>query len=337
MTSRTNASITGRYGLHRSDYRRRIQAYQVLESLHPSARTGELFPVHASRCFFFAVIETSSPFHLLATLLSDYVPRNDECLSTLVHFHQYVKDRGETPVHEPDDPIRNPYTHRHGQDGLPVWAIMAQFPERLKAFQLGFMSQEDSVPIIGFYDFSTLHDAAGDGERVTLVDVGGGQGQSIAQILTAFPSLPANRMVLQDLPEPIQQVQTAKSLPAGVVAMVHDFWTPQPVQGAKAYFFRRIMHDYSDENCVKILAHIRDAMLPDSRVLIADMVMPKRVHEADLPAAAMDNCVMVMGGKERTEQGFARILDDAGLSLHQVWRSRAGGAAGNIVEARLKA
>lgn len=216
---------------------------------------------------------------------------------------------------------------------------MAQYPDRLKAFQLGFMSQEDSVPVIGFYDFAGLYDAENDGDRVTLVDLGGGQGQSIAQMLKAFPSLKPDRMVLQDLPEPIAQAEESagtSSLPKGFKAMVHDFWTPQPVKGAKAYFFRRIMHDYSDENCSKILSHVRDAMAPDSKVLIADMVMPKRVHEADLPAAAMDNCVMVMGGKERTAEGFEKILDDAGLKLEKIWQSREGGAAGNIVEAKLK-
>lgn len=254
----------------------------------------------------------------------------------MIHFHQYVKDRGEIPVHEPDDPLRNPYTHRHNADGMPVWAVMAQFPDRLKAFQLGLMAQEDSVPIIGFFDFATLYDATADGDRTTLIDIGGGQGQSIIEILRNYPSLRPDKFILQDLPEPIQQAQTAGLLPDGVTTMVHDFWTPQPIKAAKAYFFRRIMHDYSDENCTKILAHIRDAMAPDSKVLIADMVMPKRVAEADLPAAAMDNCVMVMGGKERTEDGFRKILEDAGLKLHKVWRSREGGAAGNIVEARLK-
>lgn len=256
----------------------------------------------------------------------------------MVNFHKYVKERAAMDgkaVQEPDDPLRNPYTYRHGMDGSPVWAIMAQFPDRLKAFQLGFMSQEDSVPIMGFYDYSALYDAGNDGDRATLVDVGGGQGQSILQILKAFPVLQANRMVLQDLPEPIKQSQESKLLPEGVTAMVHDFWTPQPVKGAKAYLLRRIIHDYSDENCVKLLSHLRDAMLPDSRVLIADMVMPKRVYEADLPAAAMDNCVMVMGGKERTEEAFRKILEDAGLNLVKVWQSREGGATGNLVEARL--
>lgn len=41
------------------------------------------------------------------------------------------------------------------------------------------MSQEDSVPIIDFYDSSALYSPDSDGDRATLVDVGGGQGQSI--------------------------------------------------------------------------------------------------------------------------------------------------------------
>ena len=260
---------------------------------------------------------------------------NDECMATLVHFHTYLSEVRGPPYNEPDDPLRNPYTSRHNMDGHPVWEVMAQFPKRIKAFQLGFMSQEDSVPIIGFYDFSKLYDAANDGDRMTLVDVGGGQGQSLAQILKAYPTLDAKRLVLQDLPQPIEQAQL--ELPSEMVKMVHDFWTPQPIKGAKAYLLRRVVHDYSDENVVKILTHLKNAMEADSRILIADMVMPKRVREADLPAAAMDCTVMVMGGKERTEEGFVKLLEEAGgLELVKIHRIREGGASGNIVEVGLK-
>lgn len=93
------------------------------------------------------------------------------------------------------------------------------------------------------------------------------------------------------------------------------------------------MHDYSDEYCIRILKHLAEAMSADSRVLIADMVLPARVTEADLPAAVMDVCVMTMGGKERTEEGFKFILEAAGLELLKVWKASFG--AGALVEARL--
>jgi hypothetical protein len=57
-------------------------------------------------------------------------------------------------------------------------------------------------------------------------------------------------------------------------------------------------------NDVTILKHLANAMKPDSRILIADFVIPARIGEADLGAAAMDNTVMAMGGKVRTEAMF---------------------------------
>jgi hypothetical protein len=54
------------------------------------------------------------------------------------------------------------------------------------------------------------------------------------------------------------------------------------------------------------------------------MVMPARVGDADLPAAAMDNTVLVMGGKERIEDGFREMLGKAGLELVKVWRLNVG-------------
>lgn len=97
---------------------------------------------------------------------------------------------------------------------------------------------------------------------------------------------------------------------------------------------RMIMHDYADAVCVSILSRLAEAMAPDSRVLIADMVMPQRVGEADFPAAILDQCVMTMGGKERTENGFRAIMEPAGLELVKVWRIP--GVPGGCVEGRLK-
>ena len=94
------------------------------------------------------------------------------------------------------------------------------------------------------------------------------------------------------------------------------------------------MHDYSDDVNVIILAQLAKAMRPDSLVLVADMVMPARLGEADLPAATMDNIMFLMGGKERTEESFREMFDRAGLELVKVWKASFG--AGALVEARLK-
>jgi hypothetical protein len=65
------------------------------------------------------------------------------------------------------------------------------------------------------------------------------------------------------------------------------------------------------------------------------MVLPAHVNEADFPFVVMDQAAMTMGGKERTEAGFAKLFDAAGLELVQVWL--VPGVPGACVEARLKA
>ena len=64
------------------------------------------------------------------------------------------------------------------------------------------------------------------------------------------------------------------------------------------------------------------------------MVVPTRIYEADLSIVSMDFCMMNIGGRERTEEGFAKILKQAGLELVKVWK---GFGSDRLVEARLLA
>lgn len=97
---------------------------------------------------------------------------------------------------------------------------------------------------------------------------------------------------------------------------------------------RMILHDYADRVGINILKNLAEAMAPDSRVLICEMVLPSRVTEADFPAAVLDQAVMTMGGKERTERGFGKMLEEAGMELVRVWR--VPGVPGGCVEGKLK-
>lgn len=38
----------------------------------------------------------------------------------------------------------------------------------------------------------------------------------------------------------------------GVEMMAHDFFTPQPVQNAKYYYLRTVLHDWADDKAVPI-------------------------------------------------------------------------------------
>ncbi|MCJ1395327.1 hypothetical protein MMC18_008211 [Xylographa bjoerkii] len=249
---------------------------------------------------------------------------------SLDRFHEYLTDRG-TPC-EPDDPAFNPYTWTHKQDGTMFYDIMAQHPEQLQKFQTVLENMEKRKPLDAFYNFGQL---ATTETRAVLVDVGGGTGKMIKQIMQAHPELARTpeKLVLEDMEETIQRARKAGVVPEGVRMIAHDFFTEQPVKGAKAYYLRRVLHNWSDTKCIAILKPLAEAMSADSVLLVSDMVMPARCGEADLLAVTMDLGMLKLGGKERTEAGFTKILEPAGLELVKVWRAPFGADA--LVEARL--
>lgn len=267
-----------------------------------------------------------------ALFLAEY----DEWFKNMVNFDDYLAEKGLLGhAAEPFDQLHNPYTWTHKSEGTPVWAIMARDPEKIQTFQIGLSGIDLAIPVVGHFDYSVL--ATGDDEdTIELIDVGGAAGAVLKQIIEKYPALNPKKCMLQERPDVIDMAKSLPKgeLPEGLQFMPHDFLTEQPVKGAQAYFMRMILHDYSDPVCTQILSNISSAMSEHSRVLVCDMVLPERVNEATFPAAVLDQAVMSMGGKERTEEGFRKVFEGAGLELVKVWR--APGVPGGCVEGRLK-
>ncbi|KAI7764424.1 hypothetical protein LZL87_003629 [Fusarium oxysporum] len=273
------------------------------------------------------ILDKPAPGHLFLAMY-------DEWFKHMYNFDDYLVSKGR--YEEPQDPLYNPYTAYWKQEGTPVWSIMMQNPERFQTFQTGMAGIDVAIPVTGHFDFSILKNDSSDTDNATieLVDVGGGEGTVLNKVLEAHPELSPKNCMLQERPEVIQLAKSKKTLPDDVQLVEHDFMTEQPVKGAKAYFMRMILHDYADAVGIQILTRLAEAMKPYSRVLICEMVLPPRVGEADFASAVLDQAVMTMGGKERTEAGFQKMFDAAGLELVKTWR--APGVPGGCVEARLK-
>lgn len=125
-------------------------------------------------------------------------------------------------------------------------------------------------------------------------------------------------LILQDLPPVLDQIGD-QDLP-GVKKMVHDFFTPQPIQHAQMYYIRRVMHDWQDEDAVKILSNIVPAMAPDSRIIVSDTALPEPVTEIDAHAVWLDLMMLCIGGKERTTRDWEVLGAMAGLKCVKVWQ-----------------
>jgi hypothetical protein len=84
---------------------------------------------------------------------------------------------------------------------------------------------------------------------------------------------------------------------------------------------RRVLHDFYEPVCIKILKNIASAMTLKSRLIIAEMILPDKTSssEGDLTPYWMDFSMMMLNGKEKTRKEFEEILDAAGLKIVKVW------------------
>ena len=89
------------------------------------------------------------------------------------------------------------------------------------------------------------------------------------------------------------------------------------LEGARAYFFRNICHDWSDEHCVSILKNTACSMRKGySRILIDDYVIPET--DAPLHQSGLDFLMMYASGMERTRRQWQSLLEQAGLEIVKV-------------------
>jgi O-methyltransferase domain len=100
--------------------------------------------------------------------------------------------------------------------------------------------------------------------------------------------------------------------------------------GADAYILSHIIHDWSEDQCLTILGHVRNAMKPHGRLLLVEMVLA--AGDAPHPGKILDMVMLAQfgGGQERTEAEYASLLGKAGFRLTRVIPTD---SAASIVEA----
>ena len=152
--------------------------------------------------------------------------------------------------------------------------------------------------------------------EVVLVDIGGGIGHDISEVRSKFLNLPG-RMVLQDLPHVIDSIP--QPLPSSIETMKYDMFTEQPIKGAKAYYMRTVLHDWPNKQALVALNRIREAMAPESILLLNENSLPPN----NVPAfsAHLDFSMMELTGSlERTEQQWIDLVTEAGLKVVKIWK-----------------
>lgn len=149
----------------------------------------------------------------------------------------------------------------------------------------------------------------------TIVDVGGGDGSLLIEVLTAYPELSG---ILFDRPDVVERARERLAR-AGLVdrtRRVGGNFLEEVPSGADAYLMKWILHDWEDADAERILRVTRSAMKAGTDLLVVERVIPERVGEQDLEVVLADLHMMVMnGGVERTEAEFSELLTRAGFRL----------------------
>ncbi|KAL2829545.1 S-adenosyl-L-methionine-dependent methyltransferase [Aspergillus cavernicola] len=160
-----------------------------------------------------------------------------------------------------------------------------------------------------------LHDSVPINPDAPLyVDVGGGLGQDLRLVKAELGDVSKGQLVLED------QVSTINNIPtdlhdADFEYIPHDFFTAQPVKGARVYSFKGVLHDWPDDKALQILSHIVAVMTPGySRVWILDGIVPDT--GADKVLAELNLCMMAWyGALERNREQWGELLGQAGLRV----------------------
>ncbi|MFD0385317.1 methyltransferase [Streptomyces stramineus] len=211
-----------------------------------------------------------------------------------------------------DQAVRTGETTFETAFGTDFFGHLKEHPELSAEFNVA-MGQATLVAaeaLPGHHDF---------GRYGTIVDVGGGDGTLLAAILRAHPG---PRGVIYDTAEGLAQAPArlaAQGLTDRVTLTVGDFFASAPA-GGDLYLLKSVIHDWTDEQCVTILRHIR-TVIPDSGTLmIVEPVLPAVVDAGTTPLAYLSdlNMLVNVGGRERTADDFAALCTEAGFALDAV-------------------
>jgi hypothetical protein len=197
--------------------------------------------------------------------------------------------------------------------GMPFYEYLAEHPDTAETFAEAMGSER--VPAV-------LADCEFTG---TVVDVGGGSGGLLAEVLAGQPDL---RGVLLELPDAVRAARTrlTDACLGDRVELVEGSFFDRVPGGGDVYVLARILHNWADDHAEVILRGVAAAMPAGARLLVLE-----RLVSEETAAAGMVDLLMLgmLEGHDRTEAEYLRLLDNAGFSIMEVRHS----AAESVLEA----
>lgn len=193
--------------------------------------------------------------------------------------------------------------------GKPIFEWLVDNPEEGEIFHRANAMKASSSHrvIVEVYDFHGIN---------SLMDVGGGYGNLMIEILKVYPHING---IIAELPNMIpnicQSIKTSQ-LESQMKAVECDFLETIP-KGCDVYLMSHILHDWPDEACITILKNCRKVIPENGKLLIIESIIPSG-NEFSI-AKLLDLEVLLMGGgKERTVEEFNNLFQNSGFKLSNI-------------------
>jgi hypothetical protein len=195
--------------------------------------------------------------------------------------------------------------------GKPAFEHFADVPVEFERFHKAMttMSAMAIHAVIEAYDFSPFS---------TIVDVAGGHGYVICEILRRHPHL---KGILFDLNEVVlggEHRICQLALDGRCRTVAGDFFQSVP-EGGDLYLMKNIIHDWAEDQALAILRNCRTPLQgkPNGKLVLLEFVVPpgNAPHMSKILDLEM---LFFPGGRERTEQEYAELFAKAGFRLTRV-------------------
>jgi hypothetical protein len=208
--------------------------------------------------------------------------------------------------------------------GDPFWQYLDANPTIAESFDaMMAASPEFLADAAGGYDWA---------KQSHVVDVGGGTGALLAEILQTGPHL---RGTLVDLPETItraREVMSARGIAERCEFVGQSFFDALPA-GGDTYVLGRVVHDWDDEQATVILRRCAEAAGAHGRVVIIET----HGGAGDDPAAFAEmslRMLVIAGGRERSVSDYRNLAAAAGLRVENVHSTPLGHVIFDCVQGR---
>lgn len=200
--------------------------------------------------------------------------------------------------------------------GTDHWSYFKAHPEVSDLFNRAMTGIAASMhdAALEAYDFSRF---------ASLIDVGGGHGHLLGSVLKKYPGVRGSVFDMEHVIPGAAPTFASMGVEdrAGVIAGSFFEKVPShPAGGAPeqtAYVMSHILHDWSDEECLRILKNVRAAARPGATLLVFDAVIPPG-NGPDFGKLLDLNMLVLITGRERTAEEFHGLLGRAGFGVKRI-------------------